>query len=67
MERTLENFYKKYGNLATKINGEDFFDIPNLKTILHNEIIEGNFKALQFLKWINEEFPNGKFKKGEES
>jgi hypothetical protein len=48
------DFRELYGEFFTEIDGKEYINLENTKTILHNEIVKGNFKALQFLQFVLE-------------
>lgn len=52
MEKTFERFMEKYGHLSVEIDGKACFDLDGLRQVLHAEIIDGNMKAIEMLKWV---------------
>lgn len=50
-------FKEKYKGLFNQVNGEDMISLDNLKILLNKECLDGNPKAFEFLRFINQQFP----------
>lgn len=50
-------FKEKYKDLFFEANGEDMISLDNLKILLNKECLDGNPKAFEFLRFINQQFP----------